>query len=170
MEEASESATAMKNRTTIERTSDREFVVTRTVDAPARIVFQAWTQAALFKQWWVPKSAGLNLLSCEMDVRVGGSYRLVFAFGDQEMAFFGSYREVVPDQRIVWTNDEAGGAGPVSTVTFEEHAGKTVVVMHELYPSKEALDETIASGSTAGNVETFDQLDAFVANLASANR
>ena len=70
--------TPMKNRTTVERKSERELVVTRTFNGPARIVFEAWTKPELFKRWWVPKSIGLSLLSCEMDVRVGGRYRLVF--------------------------------------------------------------------------------------------
>src|SRR5688572_1609848 len=120
--------TPMKNRTTVERKSERELVVARTVNGPARIVFEAWTKPELLRQWWVPKSAGCSLLSCEADVRVGGSYRLVFSFqGSEPMAFFGTYREVTPHSRLVWTNDEAGDAGQVSTVTFEEKAGKTLV-------------------------------------------
>ena len=140
--------TPMKNRTTVERKSERELVVTRTFNGPARIVFEAWTKPELFKRWWVPKSMGLSLLSCEMDVRVGGKYRLVFGHGASEpMAFFGRYLEVTPHSRLVWTNDEGGDGGPVTTVTFEEKAGKTLLVMHDLYPSKEALDAAIASGS-----------------------
>ena len=150
----------MKNPTSVERPSDREVIVTRLVNAPPHIVWEAWTRAELFRQWWIPKSAALNLLSCEMDVRVGGGYRLVFKFQDSEMAFFGTYREVVPNQRLVWTNDEAGEAGQISTVTFEEKSGKTLVVMHELYPSKEALEA--ASGSYDAMPETFDQLEEFV--------
>ena len=153
----------MKNQTTAERKSDRELVITRTVNGPARIVFEAWTKAELLKQWWVPKSAPLTLLSCEADVRVGGSYRLVFSFQGSEMAFFGTYREVTPHSRLVWTNEEAGDAGQVSTLTLQEKAGKTLVVLHELYPSKEALDAALASGSQAGTLETFEQLDEFVA-------
>ena len=150
----------MKNPTSVERPSDREVIVTRLVNAPPHIVWEAWTRAELFRQWWIPKSAALNLLSCEMDVRVGGGYRLVFKFQDSEMAFFGTYREVVPNQRLVWTNDEAGDAGQISTVTFEEKSGKTLVVMHELYPSKEALEA--ASGSYDAMAETLDQLEEFV--------
>jgi uncharacterized protein YndB with AHSA1/START domain len=116
---------AMKNRTTVERKSERELAVTRTFNAPARIVFEAWTQPELFRQWWVPKSMGMSLLSCEMDVRVGGRYRLEFAHGDSQMAFFGTYKEVTPHSRLVWTNDESDG-GAVSTVTFEERGGKTL--------------------------------------------
>jgi uncharacterized protein YndB with AHSA1/START domain len=147
--------TRMKNRTTVERKSERELVVTRTFNAPARIVFEAWTRPELFKRWWVPKSMGMSLLSCEMDVRTGGSYRLEFAPGD---AFFGRYLEVIPHSRLVWTNEEGGDGGPVTTVTFEERGGKTLLVMHELYPSKEALD---AAGTGAADMlgETFAQLD-----------
>src|SRR6476646_9719226 len=143
--------TPMKNRTKVERKSERELVVTRTFNAPARIVFEAWTKAELFKRWWVPKSFGLTLVSCEMDVRVGGRYRLVFnhAASPQPMEFFGTYIEVTPHSRLVWTNDEGGEGGAVTTVTFEETDGATRVVVHELYPSKEALDDAMASGSTS---------------------
>jgi len=150
----------MKNPTSVERKSDREVVITRLVNAPPHVVYQAWTRAELFRKWWVPKSAQLNLLSCEMDVRVGGGYRLVFKFQDSEMAFFGTYREVAPNQRLVWTNDEAGDAGQISTVTFEEKSGRTLVVMHELYPSKEALEAAL--GSYDGMSESFDQLEELV--------
>ena len=128
-----------KNRTTVERTSERELVVTRTVNGPARLVFEAWTKPELFRQWWVPKSLGMSLLSCDMDVRVGGKYRLVFAHGDAQAAFFGTYDEVTPHSRLAWTNEE-GDEVSVTTVTFAEDGDKTLVVMHELYPSKEALD------------------------------
>jgi uncharacterized protein YndB with AHSA1/START domain len=159
----------MKNRTTAERKSERELVVTRTINGPARIVFEAWTNPELFKRWWVPRSIGLSLLSCEMDVRVGGTYRLVFRHGASEpMAFFGTYLEVTPHSRLVWTNEEGGDAVQVSTVTFEEKAGKTLVVLHDLYPSKEALDAAIASGSTDCMPETFEQLDELVFTLVAS--
>ena len=159
----------MKNRTTSERKSARELVITRTINGPARIVFEAWTKPELFKQWWVPKSFGLTLLSCDMDVRPGGKYRLVFKHGASEpMAFYGRYTEVTPHSRLVWTNEEGGEDGSITTVTFEEQGGKTLVVLHELYPSKEALDAAIASGSTAGDMnETFEQLDELVAAMTA---
>lgn len=146
--------------TAVERRSDREMVVTREFAAPARIVFAAWSQAELFRRWWVPQSFGLTLVSCELDVRLGGGYRLVFQHpsAPEPMAFHGTYLEVKPDERLVWTNEEAGGSGQVTTVTFTEQDGKTKVVLHELYPTKEALDEAIASGSTCGMEETFAQL------------
>ena len=162
----SSQASHVTNRMSVERRSDRELVVTRTINAPPHIVFQAWTKAELFQQWWVPKSFGLDLLSCELDVRVGGAYRLVFRHpaAPEPMAFHGRYLEVTPPSRLVWTNEEAGGAGQVTTVTFEERAGQTQLVMHDLYPSKEALDEAMSSGSTNWNDETFDQLDEFLAS------
>jgi uncharacterized protein YndB with AHSA1/START domain len=149
------------SRTNIERRSERELVVTRAFNAPARLVFEAWIKAELFQRWWVPKSLGLTLLSCELDVRVGGVYRLVFKHpaAPEPMAFHGRYLEVTPHSRLVWTNEEAGDNGPITTVTFEEKAGKTLLVMHDLYPSKEALDEAISSGGTSGNDETFNQLE-----------
>ena len=150
--------TATKNRTTVERSSEREIVVTRTVNGPARLVWEAWTKAELFKQWWVPKSIRANLLSCEVDVRVGGTYRLVFKYGDAEMPFFGRYLEVIPHARLVWTNDEAEG-GAVTTLTLEEKAGKTLIVLRDLFPSKEACDAAMTSGEKDGMGETFDQLD-----------
>ena len=155
------------NRTTVERKSDREVVVTRTFDAPARLVFEAWTKPELFEQWWVPRSMGMTLRSCELDVRTGGKYRLVF--GDDPanpMAFFGEYLDVVPNQRLVWTNEESGADGSVTTVTFEEKNGKTTLVMSELYPTKEALDAAGTGAQEAMN-ETFGQLDELLASLAS---
>ena len=160
----------LKNHTTIERKSERELVVTRTFDGPARIVFEAWTRPELFKRWWVPKSTGMSLLSCEMDVRVGGTYRLVFrhdAF-PEPMAFFGRYIEVTPHSRLVWTNEEDEGGGQVTTVTFEEKGGKTLLVVRDLYPSKEALDAAIASESTGGFSEQFEQLDELLVNLGAS--
>ena len=153
-------------RTTVERKSDHEVVVTRTFDAPARLVFEAWTKPELFKQWWVPRSMGMTLRSCELDVRTGGTYRLVF--GDDPanpMAFFGKYLDVVPNQRIAWTNEESGADGSVSTVTLEEKNGKTTLVMSELYPTKEALDAGI--GAHEAMNETFGQLDELLASLAA---
>jgi len=159
--------TPAKNRTTAERKSDRELVVTRTFSGPARIVFEAWTKAELFKRWWVPKSFGLSLLSCEMDVRVGGTYRLVFNASPEPMAFFGRYNEVMPHSRLVWTNDEGGEDGAVTTVTFEEKDGKTLLVMRELYPSKEALDAA-GTGAADAMSETFEQLDELLAGLGAS--
>jgi uncharacterized protein YndB with AHSA1/START domain len=155
--------TPMKNRTNVERKSDREIVVTRTFNAPARIVFEAWTKPELLKRWWVPKSIGMSLLSCEADVRVGGTYRFVFRHGDSKpMAFFGKYLEVTPHSRLVWTNEE-NAEGAVTTVTFEEKGGKTLLVMHELYPSKEALEANAGMEDAMG--ETFEQLDELLVTL-----
>ena len=156
-----------KNRTTVERKSEREIVVRRTFNAPARLVFEAWTKPELFKRWWIPKSFPMSLLSCELDVRVGGGYRLVFANGASEpMAFFGKYIEVTPPSRLVWTNDEGDTGGAVSTVTFEEKGSKTLVVLRELHPSKEALDAAL--GSYEGMPETFEQLDELVVTLGAS--
>ena len=157
----------MKNRTTVERKSEREIVVTRTFNGPARIVFEAWTKPELLKRWWAPKSTGMSLLSCEADVRVGGRYRFEFVHeqAPEPMVFFGRYIEVTPHSRLVWTNDESDD-GAVTTVTFEEKGGKTLLVMHELHPSKEALDGAIASGE--GMRETFEQLDELLVTLSAS--
>ena len=157
-------------RTTVERKSDRELVTTRTFNGPARIVFEAWTKPELFRRWWAPKSCGVSVISCELDVRTGGTYRLVMGHpsSEQPMAFFGRYVEVTPYSRLVWTNDEGGEGGAVTTVTFEEKGDATLVVIHELYPSKEALDEAIASGSTGGWGEQFEQLDELLVTLGAS--
>ncbi|HEX4025685.1 MAG TPA: SRPBCC family protein [Steroidobacteraceae bacterium] len=148
----------MKNRTTVERKSERELVVTRTFNGPPRIVFEAWTKPELLKRWWAPKSTGVSLLSCQADVRVGGSYRFEFGHeASKPMAFFGRYVEVIAPSRLVWTNDESDD-GAVTTVTFEEKGGNTLLVMHELYPSKEALDRALA-GMEGAMPETFEQLE-----------
>jgi uncharacterized protein YndB with AHSA1/START domain len=154
-------STPMKSRTTVERKSERELVVTRTFNAPARIVFDAWTKPDALKRWWAPKSFGIFFISCEVDVRTGGTYRFVFGHpaSEQPMEFFGRYVEVTSHSRLVWTNDEGGEGGAVTTVTFEQRGAETLVVMHDLYPSKEALDGAIASGSTSGFSEAFAQLD-----------
>ncbi|HXU23810.1 MAG TPA: SRPBCC family protein [Tepidiformaceae bacterium] len=164
MPKAKEGSSAATNRTVVERKSDHELVVTRTFDAPAHIVFEAWSNPELFKLWWVPKSAGMSLVSCDMDVRTGGAYRLVFSHPafDQPMAFFGTYREVTPNKRIAWTNEESD-EGAVTTVTFEENAGKTRVTFHERYPTEAALDEALA-GSAEGLPEQFAQLDELLAD------
>jgi uncharacterized protein YndB with AHSA1/START domain len=149
---------AAENLTAVERKSDRELVVTRTFDAPPHLVFKAWSEPDLFRRWWMPKSVtGVSLVACEMDVRTGGKYRLEFAAGGPDtMAFYGKYLDVVPNERIVWTNDE-GGEGAVTTVTFEDHGGKTLLTFHEIYPSKEALDEAMM-GSAAGLPIQLEQL------------
>ena len=160
----SKSSAAAVNPTDVQRKSDRELAVTRTFDAPARLVFEAWSNPDLFRRWWVPEGAGMTLESCEMDVRTGGKYRLVFrhpAF-DAPMAFFGSYQDVVPGQRMVWTNEEGGDQGAMTTVTFEERDGKTLVTYSELYPTEAALDEALA-GSAEGLPMQFAQLDALLA-------
>jgi len=163
MPEAEKHSPVAKNRTVVERKSDHELVVTRTFDAPAHIVFEAWSKPELFQRWWVPKSVGMTLVSCDMNVRTGGTYRLVFSHPDfdQPMAFFGTYREVTSNKRIVWMNEESD-EGAVTTVTFEEVAGKTLVTFHERYPTKAALEEALA-GSAEGLPEQFAQLDELLA-------
>ena len=161
MDARSNNEVASGTRTTVERRSDRELVVTRSFDAPARLVFEAWSNPELFQRWWVPKSMGMQLHACEMDVRTGGTYRLNFGDG---MDFFGRYIEVTPPSRIVWTNDEEGENASVTTVTFDEEDGRTLLVMSELYPSKEALDEA-GTGAADATQETFRQLDELLLTL-----
>jgi uncharacterized protein YndB with AHSA1/START domain len=157
----------LKHRTTVERTSGREVVVTRTINGPARIVFEAFTKAELLRRWWVPKSMGMTLLSCEVDARVGGRYRLVFDAVPEPAAFFGTYVDVTPYSSLAWTNDEGGEGGPVTTVTFEEQGGTTLVVLRESYPSKEALD-AVGTGAADAMVETFEQLNELLVALGES--
>lgn len=157
---------AAQSRTSVERKSDRELVVTRTFDAPPHLVFRAWSEPELFRRWWMPKSVtGVSILSCEMDVRTGGKYRLEFGSAGGNMAFYGKFLEVVPDERIVWTNDE-GEEGAVTTVTFKDEGGKTLLTFHELYPSPEALEEAL-QGSAAGLPEQLDQLEELLARVGA---
>jgi uncharacterized protein YndB with AHSA1/START domain len=156
-----------QRRTSVERKGDRELVVTRIFDAPPSLVFKAWSEAALFQRWWVPESVtGMVLVACEMDVRTGGKYRLEFSFGGPDtMSFYGKYLEVVPGERIVWTNDE-GEEGAITTVTFEDQGGKTLLNFHERYPTKEALEDAL-QGSAAGLPEQLDQLEALLAGIGA---
>ena len=154
-----------KNETKVERISDLELTVTRTVNAPAHLVFEAWTNPDLFRRWWVPKSYGLNLVSCDMDVQPGGQYRLAFLHEGSTMEFFGTYMEVTPHSRIVWTNDEGDAGKTVTTVTFEESEGKTLLTIHDLYPSKDAVD----TGSTGAMPEVLQQLEELLAEMGSGS-
>ncbi len=157
MGESSFQPNPLKNRTAIERTSDREMVFSRTFDAPPRIVFDAWTKPALFMLWWAPKSSGMPLLSCEIDARTGGGYRVAFGHDTELFAFYGKYLDVTPPSRLVWTNEESED-GSVTTVTFEEQGGKTLLTLHEIYPCQEALDESWI-GMEHCMPEQFEQLD-----------
>jgi uncharacterized protein YndB with AHSA1/START domain len=156
----------VNNPTTVERKSERELVITRTFNGPAHLVFEAWTRPELIKRWWMPKSVGASFVSCDADARTGGTYRFVFSHPafEQPMVFFGRYVEVTPYSRIVWTNEESAD-GALTTVTFEENGGKTLLVLHELYPSKQALDDAIASGSPSAAPEQFELLDETLATL-----
>ncbi|WEN14033.1 SRPBCC family protein [Rhodanobacter sp. AS-Z3] len=168
--DASKESDGSNNVTDVTRVSDRELVVTRRFNAPARLVFEAWTKPELFRKWWAPASIGMTFLACEMDARTGGKYRMEFSHpcSEQPAVFYGRYLEVTPYSKVVWTNEEGDGEGAVTTVTFEEQDGQTRVVMHDLHPSKEALDEAIDSGSTSGTEEQFAQLNDVLASSAVA--
>lgn len=160
----------MKNPTKVEQKSERELVASRVIPGPSRLVFEAWVKPELFKEWWVPKSAPITLVSCEMDVRTGGEYRLQFSMGSQCMEFFGKYLEVTPCSRLVWTNEEGGeSAAVITTVTIEETDGTTLVTVHDLYPSKKALDDAIASESTGALPEQLEQLEQLIVNQRTAS-
>jgi uncharacterized protein YndB with AHSA1/START domain len=158
MSKQTSNADGARELTSVKRIGDRELVATRIFDAPPSTVYRAWSQPELFQRWWVPKSvSGISLVSCDMDVRTGGKYRLEFGSGGSEtMAFYGKYLEVVPNERIVWTNDE-GEEGAVTTVTFEDQGGRTLLTFHEIYPSSEALEDAL-QGSAAPLPEQLEQL------------
>jgi uncharacterized protein YndB with AHSA1/START domain len=154
---------ATKNQTTVERKSDRELVVTRTFNAPATIVFDAWTKPELLLRWWAPRSRGVKLITCEIDLRVGGKYRYVFGReGMKPFEFFGKYTHVERPTRLVWTDEEDAAGEGVSTATFAEKHGKTTLTLHVLFPSKETLDGAVKSGMEDGMRETFEQLEELV--------
>jgi uncharacterized protein YndB with AHSA1/START domain len=160
---------AMQNETIVERTSDRELTVTRTFNAPAHIVFDAWTKPELLKRWWAPKSFGVSLFECEQDLRVGGAYR--FAFGRDPKnpeVFSGRYLEVDPPWRLVLTQlyERMAHVGDVVvTADFEESEGRTGLTLCQLFPSKEALEGALSSGMERGMRVTLDQLDELVAEM-----
>lgn len=156
--------------TQVERRSDRELAVTRRFTAPAHLLYRAWSEQELFRQWWVPRSFGLTLLACELDVRIGGGYRLEYGHpaSEQPMAFFGKYLEVIPDAKLVWTNEESPD-GAVTTVTFEAAGDQTVVTVCELYPSKEALEAELEHGAGIEALpETLGQLETLVAEMTKS--
>lgn len=154
---------SLSGETRVEKRGDRELVVIRRFEAPVHLVYKAWADPALFRQWWVPRSYGMTLLSCEMDVRVGGTYRLEIghASSDQPMAFFGTYLEVEPDRRIVWTNEESPD-GAVTTVSFTEEDGGTEVTISNRFPTAEAMEQELASGACEGTAESLKQLEEFL--------
>lgn len=167
-QQASEAAGAA-GKATQSRRDGRALIITRTFDGPARHVFAAWTTPEILMRWWAPKSFGITFLSCDLDVHTGGTYRFVFGHpaSDQPMAFHGKYLEVIPPTKLVWTNEESGADGSVTTVTLEERDGKTHLVLHDLYPSEAALDEAIASGSQGAYPEQFEELDRLLAGAES---
>jgi uncharacterized protein YndB with AHSA1/START domain len=167
---------AAANETTLSLEGDREIVITRTFNGPARIVFEAWTRPEHVRRWWAPRSRGVSLTACDADVRVGGRYRYVARLDrGGEFAFTGRYVEVAPPSRLVYTEvfePTAAGAKPddpevVVTVSFEERDGRTHVVSRSLCPSKDVRDAIIASGMEHGMRESMDQLDALVASRAA---
>jgi uncharacterized protein YndB with AHSA1/START domain len=146
------------------RVSDTETRVERRFDAPVERVFEAWSKPQLFRQWWLPSSFGMTMVSCDMDVRTGGTYRLEIGHpsSDSPMAFHGRYLEVVPNEKIVWTNEEGGEGGQVTTVTFAPDGEGTRLTVSDKFPSKEALDAEIGSGAMEGMPEQLKQLEAFL--------
>jgi uncharacterized protein YndB with AHSA1/START domain len=172
MLEGSDTELKAKHTTEAERVSDRELVIRRVFNARPSTVFDAMTKPEVLRRWWAPKALGVDLFEVESDPRVGGRYRFVFGrSGAPPMAFSGVYTEVVPGERLVYTQifepmpDTGEG---LITITFEKHAAGTLFVSHELYPSKEVLDGAIKSGMEGGMRETLEQLAILVRELDAA--
>jgi uncharacterized protein YndB with AHSA1/START domain len=171
-EDAKDSQLVNKPGTQVERVSDRELLLRRVFRARPRTVFDAMTKPELVRRWWAPRSLGVVLFDCEADVRVGGSYRYTFGRpGEPPMAFSGTYVEVAPGARLVYTQIfepmRAAGEG-VITATYDVHPEGTLLVQRERYPSKEVLDGAIASGMERGMRETLEQLAALLPDLEAA--
>lgn len=165
-----ENESALMNRTTLERESDREIVIRRSFDAPAGIVFGALTNPDLVRRWWAPRSLGVSVVSVEIDVRVGGKYRHVLRHdGGGDVGFSGEYLDIVPPRRLVYTQiyEPMAEAGEVVvTVSLDERDGRTHLVLHERWPSKGALDGALATNMERGFSETMDQLEQLVTSRA----
>jgi uncharacterized protein YndB with AHSA1/START domain len=154
------------NALTVTTPSDREIVMTRVFDAPRELVFEAHSSCEHLSHWWGPR--GYEIISCEVDFRPGGAWRIVHRAPDGgEYAFRGEYREIVRPERIVWTFEFEGMPGNVSveTMTLEEHDGQTTFTATSVYDSREARDGMLESGMEAGAAETMERLDEYLERL-----
>lgn len=152
--------------TTYTTPTDRELVVTRIVAAPRRVVFDTWTNPKHVPKWLLGPE-GWTMPVCEIDLRPGGSWRYVWRKNDgEEMEMSGSYREVVPPERIVST-ESWGPQWPetVNTMVLTEAAGQTTITLTMSYPSKEARDAALETGMKEGMDASFDRLDMVVRTL-----
>jgi len=161
-----------KHDTSMELRDDRDVVIARTFNAPARLVYDAWTKPEFVRRWWAPRSHGVSLVVCDADIRVGGAYRYVMRKdgdgADGDIGFSGRYVELTPHSRIVLTQifEPMADAGEVViTVSFDEVDGQTHLVSQERYPSKEARDAAVGAGMEQGMRESMDQLEALVVAL-----
>ncbi|MDB5432111.1 MAG: ATPase [Caulobacter sp.] len=156
--------------TASESVADREFIMTRVFDAPARLLFQAYSQPQHLMKWFGP--VGWPLTLCEVDFRVGGRYRFAMTgpSGEQNIPFGGQYLEIVPDRKIVFDNtfEAPGSETMVMTVTFEEAGGKTTLTLNTLFGSVAMKNGHIGGGFEEGTNSGFDQLAEVVAGMASA--
>jgi uncharacterized protein YndB with AHSA1/START domain len=157
------------NKMKLELVGDREIVMTRSFAAPARLVFEAYTKADLVAKWWAPKKCGVEMVSCEAEVRVGGKWRYTLRNPDTEVvAFYGEYREVTAPERVVYTEQFSkfpDGPPVIVTVTFVERDGRTEMTSTQLYPSKEVREMVVATGMEFGANETLNQLEEVLRSL-----
>lgn len=146
--------------------SEREIAMTREFDAPQDLVFEAHTSCEHMSRWWRPRK--YEVVSCEIDFRVGGKWRIVHRGPDgKDYGFHGEYREIVPPERIVWTFEFEGypGAVSVETLTLVEADGRTTLKGLSLHDSVEARDGMLNSGMEEGAKETMDRLDEYLETL-----
>jgi uncharacterized protein YndB with AHSA1/START domain len=157
----------MKNTGTLMVTtpSEREIVLTRVFDAPRSLVFDAFTKPELLKRWFGPR--GWSLAVCEVDFRVGGSWRFILRGPDgKEMGMRGVYREIAAPERTVHTEafDDFPGESLVTAVMVEVN-GRTTLTATVLYPSQEVRDAVIKCGMEHGAAESYDKLAECLASI-----
>jgi len=146
--------------------ADREIVITRLLNAPRELVFKAWTDRELIRQWWGPR--GFTTTTHEMDVRPGGVWRFIM-HGPDGTDYDNRivYVEIVEPERLVYNHGGDDGAVQFrATVTFVEQGGKTALTMHSLFPSAEERDRVVREyHAIEGGKQTLDRLEEYLARI-----
>ncbi len=153
----------------VELASDTQIRMTRMLNAPRALVFETLTKPEHIRQWWGPRS--MTMVSCEVDLRVGGAWRFVQRDPDGgEYAFRGEYREISPPDRLTYTFEfeEMPGHVSVEDIFLTEAAGKTTLVNVVTYASREERDAVIESGMESGARESMDRLEELLHAVAGA--
>ena len=147
--------------------SDRDIRMTRLFDAPRQLVFEAMTRPEHIRRWWGCLGEGYSVPVCEVDLRVGGTWRFVNRHPQGEAGFHGVYKEITPPERLVFTEiyDPFPDAESVVTSTFIDENGKTRLTVVASYPSSEVRDAVVASGMAKGAATSYDRLEDLVLEL-----